>query len=160
MPSPRRPPRWGPTRPTAPSCGCWLTAGGDPLPPPPPRRIGKAQRTPPAGIPHHALDSYLAKLIAKGYKVAICEQMEQPGKGKTLVDRQVVRVVSPGTLGEDHLLQRGAHNYLAALAPGNGSAGLAYVDVSTGEFACTQLDAGGEAPPPELGRPPPGGGGA
>ncbi|MBF8286543.1 MAG: mismatch repair protein MutS [Dehalococcoidia bacterium] len=116
------------------------------------RPIGKDQRIPLAGIPHHALDSYLAKLIAKGYKVAICEQMEEPGKGKKLVDRQVVRVVSPGTLVEDNLLQRGANNYLAALAPGNGAAGLAYVDVSTGEFACTQLEAGGDALAAELDR--------
>ncbi|MDO8612179.1 MAG: DNA mismatch repair protein MutS, partial [Dehalococcoidia bacterium] len=124
------------------------------------RPIGKDQRIPLAGIPHHALDSYLAKLIAKGYKVAICEQMDpstslrtgEPGKGKKLVDRQVVRVVSPGTLVEDNLLQRGANNYLAAVAPGNGSTGLAYVDVSTGEFACTQMDAGGDALAAELDR--------
>jgi DNA mismatch repair protein MutS len=105
------------------------------------RPVGKNQRVPLAGIPHHALDSYLAKLIAKGYKVAVCEQMEEPGKGKRLVERQVVRVVTPGTLVEDNLLQRGANNYLAALAPGDGQLGLAYVDVSTGEFACTQLPA-------------------
>jgi DNA mismatch repair protein MutS len=121
------------------------------------RPVGKNQRVPLAGIPHHALDSYLAKLIAKGYKVAICEQMEEPGKGKKLVERQVVRVVSPGTLVEDNLLQRGTNNYLAALAPSAGSGqapddgpstglragqvGLAYVDVSTGEFACTHLAA-------------------
>src|SRR3989304_948808 len=85
------------------------------------RPIGKDQRIPLAGIPHHALDSYLAKLIAKGYKVAICEQMEQPGNGKKLVNRQVVRVVSPGTLVEDNLLQRGANNHLAELAPSTGS---------------------------------------
>jgi len=66
--------------------------------------------------------------------------MEEPGKGKQLVDRQVVRVVTPGTLVEDNLLERGANNYLAALAPGDGQTGLAHVDVSTGEFACTQLD--------------------
>lgn len=121
------------------------------------RPVGKNQRVPLAGIPHHALDSYLARLIAKGYKVAICEQMEEPGKGKKLVERQVVRVVSPGTLVEDNLLERGTNNYLAALAPSTGSGqapgdgpstglrtgqvGLAYVDVSTGEFACTQLAA-------------------
>ncbi len=107
------------------------------------RPVGKNQRVPLAGIPHHALDSYLAKLIAKGYKVAVCEQIEEPGKGKRLVERQVVRVVTPGTLVEDNLLQRGTNNYLAALAPGDGQMGLAYVDVSTGEFACTQL-------PPEV----------
>lgn len=105
------------------------------------RPVGKNQRVPLAGIPHHALDSYLAKLIAKGYKVAICEQMEVPAKGKALVDRRVVRVVTPGTLVEENLLERGANNYLAALAPGDAQAGLAHVDVSTGEFACAQLPA-------------------
>ena len=113
------------------------------------RPVGK-ERVPLAGIPHHALDSYLARLIAKGYKVAICEQMEEPGKGKKLVERQVVRVVTPGTLVEENLLQRGTNNYLAALAPGDGQAGLAYVDVSTGEFACTQI--AGEAAAAELDR--------
>ncbi len=116
------------------------------------RPVGKNERVPLAGIPHHALDSYLAKLIAKGYKVAVCEQMEEPGKGKQLVERQVVRVVTPGTLVEDNLLQRGANNYLAALTPPteSGQVGLAYVDVSTGEFACTQLAA--EATAAELDR--------
>ena len=105
------------------------------------RPIGKNQRVPLAGIPHHALDSYLAKLIAKGYKVAICEQMEEPGKGRQLVDRQVVRVVTPGTLVEENLLDAGANNYLAAYCPANGLAAIAYVDVSTGEFACLQIKA-------------------
>lgn len=105
------------------------------------RPVGKSERVPLAGIPHHSLDSYLAKLIAKGYRVAICEQMEEPGKGKKIVDRQVVRVVTPGTLVEDNLLPRGANNYLAAYLPSNGLAALAYVDVSTAEFACMQGDA-------------------
>lgn len=104
------------------------------------RPVGKAERVPLAGIPHHALGSYLAKLIAKGHKVAICEQMEEPGKGKRLVDRQVVRVVTPGTVVEESLLERGANNYLAAVAPGEGACGIAYVDVSTGEFACAQVE--------------------
>ena len=105
------------------------------------RPVGKDGRVPLAGIPYHALDSYLAKLIARGYKVAICEQMEEPSKGKALVDRRVVRVVSPGTLVEDNLLPRGANNYLAAILPEGEACGLAYVDISTGEFACTQLAA-------------------
>ncbi|HEV8574022.1 MAG TPA: DNA mismatch repair protein MutS [Dehalococcoidia bacterium] len=104
------------------------------------RPVGKNQRVPLAGIPHHALDSYLAKLIGKGYKVAICEQMEAPGKGTKLVERQVVRVVTPGTLVEENLLTSGANNYLAAYVPADGLAAIAYVDVSTGEFACLQAD--------------------
>jgi DNA mismatch repair protein MutS len=106
------------------------------------RPVSKGERVPLAGIPHHALDSYLGKLIAKGYKVAICEQMEEPVKGKKIVDRQVVRVVTPGTLVEDNLLPSEGNNYLAAvLTQGDDeAAGLAFVDVSTGEFACLQAD--------------------
>ncbi|MCH7719350.1 MAG: DNA mismatch repair protein MutS, partial [Chloroflexi bacterium] len=104
------------------------------------RPMGKGERAPLAGIPHHALDSYLGKLIARGYKVAVCEQTEAPVKGKKLVDRRVVRVVTPGTLVEDNLLESAANNYLAALAEADGRWGLAYADVSTGEFACLEGD--------------------
>src|SRR3990172_269203 len=78
--------------------------------------MGKNLRVPLAGIPYHALDSYLAKLIGKGYKVAICEQMGDPAEAKGLVDRQVVRVVTPGTVLEGSLLDQRVNNYLAALA--------------------------------------------
>ncbi len=113
------------------------------------RPIGKGQRIPLAGIPHHALDGYLAKLIAKGHKVAICEQVsdaaKEPapsgGKGRTLMERQVVRVVTPGTVVEGNLLDQRANNYLASLAVEGERAGIAYVDVSTGEFAVAQMDA-------------------
>jgi len=118
------------------------------------RPLGKGQRVPLAGIPHHALDGYLAKLIAKGHKVAICEQVSEPAlsgakepalslpKGRPLMERQVVRVVTPGTVVEGDLLDQRANNYLAALALEGDRAGLAYVDVSTGEFAVAQMDAG------------------
>ncbi len=113
------------------------------------RPIGKGQRIPLAGIPHHALDGYLAKLIAKGHKVAICEQVSDAAKGpalsgakgRTLMERQVVRVVTPGTVVEGGLLDQRANNYLAALALEGERAGIAYVDVSTGEFAVAQIDA-------------------
>ena len=101
------------------------------------RPVSKGERVPLAGIPYHALDSYLGKLIAKGYKVAICEQMEE-AKGQKLVDRQVVRVVTPGTLVEENLLASSANNYLAAYVPADGLCGLAYIDVSTGEFVCLE----------------------
>jgi DNA mismatch repair protein MutS len=103
------------------------------------RPVGKNQRVPLAGIPHQALGSYMARLIAKGYKVAICEQMEAPGKGKTLLHRQVVRVVTPGTVVETGLLEQRSNNYLAGMIQEGEAFGLAYVDVSTGEFACSQL---------------------
>jgi DNA mismatch repair protein MutS len=104
------------------------------------RPVSKGQRVPLAGIPHHSLDSHLGKLIARGYKVAICEQMEPP-KGGNLVDRRVVRVVTPGTLVEENLLAGAANNYLAAYVREDGQAGLAHVDVSTGEFGCLQAEA-------------------
>jgi len=104
------------------------------------RPVSKNQRVPLAGIPHHSLESHLGKLIARGYKVAICEQMEPP-KGGNLVDRQVVRVVTPGTLVEENLLAGAANNFLAAYVPEDGLAGLAHVDVSTGEFGCFQAEA-------------------
>ena len=108
------------------------------------RPVSKGERVPLAGIPYHALDSYLGKLISKGYKVAICEQMEE-AKGQKLVDRQVVRVVTPGTLVEENLLASSANNYLAAYVPANGLCGLAYVDVSTGEFVCLETALGDAA---------------
>ena len=79
--------------------------------------MGKGLRVPLAGIPYHAVDGYLAKLIAKGYKVALCEQMSDPATTKGIVDRQVVRVVTPGTVIEGNLLDERANNYLACLAP-------------------------------------------
>jgi len=101
------------------------------------REMGKGQRIPMAGIPHHALDSYLARLVGRGYKVAICEQLTPPGRG--LIQRDVVRVVTPGTVVEPNLLQGKANNYLAAVVVGEDEAGIAYVDITTSEFATTQL---------------------
>src|SRR4030043_147731 len=101
------------------------------------REMGKGQRVPMAGIPHHALDNYLAKLINRGHKVAICEQLTPPGKG--LVERDVIRVVTPGTVVEPNLLASKSNNYLASLVIEGAEAGIAYVDISTSEFATTQL---------------------
>jgi len=101
------------------------------------REMGKGQRVPLAGIPYHALDNYLAKLIGRGYKVAICEQMTPPGKG--LVERDVIRVVTPGTVVEPGLLSDKSNNYLVSLVAEGEDAGISYVDITTGEFATTQL---------------------
>ena len=103
------------------------------------REMGKGHKVPMAGIPHHALDNYLAKLINRGYKVAICEQLSPPGAG--LVERDVIRVVTPGTVVEPNLLESKSNNYLASLVVDNGKAGIAYVDITTSEFATTQLAA-------------------
>ncbi len=112
------------------------------------RELGKGQRVPMAGIPHHALDNYLVKLINRGHKVAICEQLSPPGKG--LVERDVVRVVTPGTVVEPNLLESKRNNYLASLVIEGEDAGIAYVDISTSEFATTQLSS--ERVMPELER--------
>ena len=106
------------------------------------RAMGKNIKAPMAGVPAHALDSYLAKLIKKGYKVAICEQLSDPSASKGLVERDVVRVVTPGTVFELSLLDQKSNNYLAAVVVDGAEAGLAYVDVTTGEFATTQLPNG------------------
>jgi len=112
------------------------------------REMGKGQRVPMAGIPHHALDNYLAKLINRGHKVAICEQLTPPGKG--LVERDVIRVVTPGTVVEPNLLASKSNNYLASVVIAGEAAGIAYVDITTSEFATTQLPA--ERVKPELDR--------
>ena len=102
------------------------------------RNVAKGARVPMAGIPHHAIENYLGRLIEKGYHVAICEQMgEGPVKG--LFPRQVVRVVTPGTIVEPALLPGDANNYLAAVVNGGTWIGVAYADVSTGEFFAAQF---------------------
>ena len=103
------------------------------------RSMGKGLRVPMAGVPAHAMENYLARLVRRGYKVAICEQLTDPAASKGLVDRGVVRVVTPGTVLESSLLDQKANNYLAAVVLEGESAGLAYVDVTTGEFAAAQL---------------------
>lgn len=101
--------------------------------------VGKGQRVPLAGIPYHAVENYLARMIEKGYHVAICEQVgEQPVKG--LFPREVVRVVTPGTVIEPALLKGDRNNYLLGVAFDETRAGVAYVDISTGEFAATEIE--------------------
>src|SRR5215469_5399964 len=91
---------------------------------------------PMAGVPHHALDRYLARLLQAGHRVAICEQVEDASQAKGLVKREVTRVVTPGTITEDDLLDPKANNHLVAVWPTTPAAptGLAWLDVSTGQF--------------------------
>ena len=103
------------------------------------RTMGKDTRVPMAGVPAVSLDTNLARLIKQGYKVAICEQLSDPATSKGLVERGVVRVVTPGTVLEAALLDNRANNYLAAVCRDDDQAGLAYVDVTTGEFAVSQV---------------------
>lgn len=103
------------------------------------RPIGKGLRAPLAGIPFHAVDNYLARLVEKGYHVAICEQIgNQPSKG--IFPRQVVRVVTPGTIIEPQIIKEGSNNYLASIVFENNQAGISYADVTTGEFSVTVAD--------------------
>ena len=102
------------------------------------RPVAKGMRIPMAGIPYHAVENYLARLIDKGYHVAICEQVgDQPNRG--LFAREVVRVVTPGTIIEPGLLKGDRNNYLASLIVQDVRAGIAYVDITTGEFAAVEL---------------------
>ena len=102
------------------------------------RSMGKNLKIPMAGVPAHALETYLVRLIKKGYKVAICEQLSDPATSKGLLERDVVRVVTPGTVLETALLDQNANNYLVAVVQEGPLVGVAYVDASTGEFAVTQ----------------------
>ena len=103
------------------------------------RNVAKGSRIPMAGIPYHAVDGYLSRLIEKGYHVAICEQVgEQPTKG--LFPREVVRIITPGTVTEPSMLPPDRNNYLLSCLVQDNQAGIAYVDISTGEFQATQIE--------------------
>ena len=101
------------------------------------RSHGKGGKIPLAGIPYHAADKYIAKLLAKGYKVAICEQVEDPKKAKGVVRREVVEVVTPGTTTLTSTLKEKSSNYLLGLVEGKSGWGISILDLSTGDF---QLD--------------------
>ncbi|MGH2616664.1 MAG: hypothetical protein ACRDJC_15620, partial [Thermomicrobiales bacterium] len=105
------------------------------------RELGKGVRVPLAGIPHHAADGHIARLVAAGYKVAICEQIGAAERGRGLIDRDVTRVVTPGTVTDPAMLDSHRNSYIAAVALDGARAGVAYADLSTGEFAATQLAA-------------------
>ena len=103
------------------------------------RSNGAASEVPLAGFPHHALDSYLPKLIRAGLRVAVCEQLEDPKKAKGIVKRDVVEVVTPGVVFTDKLLDHKHYNFLASVAFHGGMAGVAFVDASTGDFFTAEM---------------------
>ena len=103
------------------------------------REFGKSNRIPMAGIPYHALNNYLGRLINKGYKVALCEQVSDVGESKGPVERKVVRVVTAGTVIEDSMLDPKTNNYLAAIVVSGNQAGLSYADITTGQFYTSQI---------------------
>jgi len=108
------------------------------------RNKEKGEPIPMCGVPYHAAEGYIAKLIRKGFRVAICDQMEEPQTAKKLVNREVTRVVSPGTAIDSQVLEPRANNYLAAAAARHGNIGLALADLSTGDFRATEFS-GSEA---------------
>ncbi len=100
---------------------------------------GLEERAPMCGVPFHSCEGYIARLVERGYKVAICEQTEDPAKAKGLVKRDVIRVITPGTVIEDTMLDESRNNYLAAVYLENGSVGIAFCDISTGEAHVTDI---------------------
>ena len=111
----------------------------------------KEEQTPMCGVPYHSVDAYIARLVAKGYKVAICEQMEDPALAKGIVEREVTRIVTPGTVTESCMLEESRNNYIAAVYSDGSRFGLAFSDISTGEFYVTVCDSAASAVS-ELGR--------
>src|SRR2546425_9507084 len=95
------------------------------------------------GVPYHAVDTYLARLVERGHRIALCDQLEDPQKARGLVRRDVVRVVTPGTVIDSALLPPDANNYLVAVTPSNRGWGLAAADLSTGEFQVTEFTTDG-----------------
>lgn len=111
------------------------------------KNCGLEERAPMCGVPFHSADTYIARLIEKGYRVAICEQTEDPATTKGLVKREVVQIVTPGTILSGDMLKENENNYLASVYVMDGSIGLSYCDISTGELCLTTIgnDAGREA---------------
>ncbi len=110
------------------------------------RDFGRGEKSPMAGIPHHAADGYIARLVSKCYRVAVCEQTSDPALSKGLVDREVIRIVTPGTVIDPAMLAAKRNNFLSGVVIGRDAVGIAYVDITTGEFAVTQFN----TPEPEL----------
>ena len=104
------------------------------------RDCGQEERAPMCGVPFHSADSYIAKLVSRGYKVAVCEQMEDPALVKGLVKRDVIRIITPGTIIESNMLEDGVNNYLCSVFTGDKDMGICFADVSTGQFHITVLD--------------------
>lgn len=103
------------------------------------RECGQSERAPMCGVPYHSAEGYIAKLIAKGYKVAICEQTEDPKKAKGIVKRDVIRVITPGTVLENSMLDENKNNYICSIYYDNKTAGICFADVSTGELEVSEI---------------------
>ena len=106
------------------------------------KNCGMDEKAPMCGVPYHAADTYISKLVEKGYKVAVCEQTEDPASAKGIVKREVIRIVTPGTLTSQGMLDERENNYLASVFAGDGTAGIAYCDISTGELKAGEYRTG------------------
>ena len=104
------------------------------------KECGLPERAPMCGVPHHAVDTYIGRLIRLGYKVAVCDQVEDPKFAKGLVKREVTRVVTPGTNLDPAAMEEGKNNFLVSVFSTDGSFGIAACDISTGEFLLTETD--------------------
>lgn len=103
------------------------------------RDCGQKERAPMCGVPFHSCESYIARLVQKGYKVAICEQTEDPAKAKGLVKRDIIRVITPGTVIESGMLDEGKNNFISSAFMANNKIGLSFCDISTGELFITEI---------------------
>lgn len=103
------------------------------------RDCGQEERAPMCGVPFHSAESYIARLVEKGYKVAICEQMEDPSLAKGIVKREVIRVITPGTVIEGSMLDESRNNYICSIYRSRESTGICFADVSTGEMSATEF---------------------
>lgn len=103
------------------------------------RDCGQAERAPMCGVPFHSCEGYIARLVAKGYKVAICEQTEDPATAKGIVKRDIIRVITPGTVMEQSMLDEGKNNYISCMFSENKKIGLCFCDISTGELYATEI---------------------
>ena len=99
------------------------------------RGCGQEERAPMCGVPFHSADNYIARLVQKGYKVSICEQLEDPALAKGLVKRDIIRVITPGTVLESAMLDEARNNYICSVCTRDGEAGCCFADISTGELS-------------------------
>lgn len=109
------------------------------------KNAGGGERAPMCGVPYHSYEAYVARLIARGYKVAICEQMEDPSKAKGLVRREVIRIITPGTITDESMLDQKANNFIAGICVEDGQAAICFCDISTGEVHLCALSGAGDA---------------
>ena len=107
------------------------------------RDCGEAERAPMCGVPYHSADTYIGKLIEKGYRVAICEQVEDPATAKGLVRREIVRIITPGTVTDAGQLTETKNNYIACISTVDERIGVCFADISTGQLSATMFDGKG-----------------